>query len=179
MCHPARQQPTFQKIWIESVNAKEGGPYPSTSDSKPWKACTEIVRPCDEGLGPLVESPAMHSDGWFLHTAVGYGRAKRDATAEEFERRPAPYWRGEAGVSGALDTSSERLTALVGRIAVTALTLLSLYTLLLSALPKAAALLRTPPNKRSPALASALPKPGSNDHAQYSILLRRLFASWE
>jgi hypothetical protein len=55
--------------------------------------------------------------------------------------RPPPYWRGDAGVSGALDTRRERLTALIGRIAVTALTLMSLYALLLSALPKAAAAL--------------------------------------
>jgi len=53
---------------------------------------------------------------------------------------PRLIWR-EAGASGALDTCSERLTALVGRIAVTALTLMSLYALILSALPKATAVL--------------------------------------
>jgi hypothetical protein len=94
----------------------------------------------------------MLLDGWFLHAAVGnvrgaakpakvHSRAKCHTTGEVLERRPPPYWRGEAGVSGALETFSERLAALVGRIAVSTLTLMSLYTLLLSAPPKATAAL--------------------------------------
>jgi hypothetical protein len=47
MCHPVRESPTFQKIWIESVNAMEGGPYPSTFDSKPWNACA-VIEMADE-----------------------------------------------------------------------------------------------------------------------------------
>ncbi len=47
MCHPVRRSPTFQKFWIESVNAMAGGPYPSTYDSKPWNACT-VIEMADE-----------------------------------------------------------------------------------------------------------------------------------
>lgn len=90
---------------------------------------------------------------WVLHAVVGnvreagkpakvHWRTKCHATGEVLKRRPPPYWRGEVSVSGALDTCSERLTALVGKIAVTVLTLTFLYTLLLSALPKSAAVLR-------------------------------------
>jgi hypothetical protein len=94
----------------------------------------------------------MLLDGWFLDAAVGnvrgaakpakvHSRSKCHATGEVPESRPALYWRGEVGVLGALDTSSERLTALIGWIAVTAQTLMSLYTPFVSALPKAAAVL--------------------------------------
>jgi membrane protease YdiL (CAAX protease family) len=96
----------------------------------------------------------MPLDRWFVRGAVGkvraagartktHSRARYHVAGEALRRRSAPYWRGELRVSGALDTcnSGERLSAFTGRIAITALTLIALYTLLVSALPKEAAAL--------------------------------------
>jgi hypothetical protein len=95
---------------------------------------------------PNAERPAMRIlDAIPSDVRVGgepaktQSRPKRQAGGGVSEMRPAPHYHGGmAGVAGAPDAlgGCERLIAFVGRIAVTASSLLSLYTLLLSVLPQ-------------------------------------------